>query len=108
MTIKDEELYELEGEPRIGTNGELTKNDIRQINKQYGCYVPSTSPGALHVRVLQAGPFQDPGHYYFCLKTRDANKNEQSKCSEADPLRTTDPEWKTEIDIPFRCSVLFF
>ncbi len=55
--------------------------------------------------MLQAGPFQDPGHYYFCLKTRDANKNEQSKCSEDDPLRTTDPEWKTEFifhsDVPF-------
>ncbi len=101
-SCRDEELYELEGEPRIG---ELTENDINQINKQYGCYDPNTSPGALHVRVLQAGPFQDPGHYYFCLKTRDANKNEQSKCSEYDPLRTTDPEWKTEFifhsDVPF-------
>ncbi len=105
MTVRDEELYEIQQATHIGSAGHFTDIDIRQINKQYGCYVPNTSPGALHVGVLQAGPFQDPGHYYFCLKTRDANKNEQSKCSEEDPLRTTDPEWKTELifhsDVPF-------
>ncbi len=64
MTVRDQELYELQGKPNLRSNGQLTAMDIKQINKSYGCYKPSTSPGALHVKVLQAGPFQDPGHYY--------------------------------------------
>ncbi len=93
ITVRDEELYELEDKPKIGSRKGLTKIDIAQINKHYGWYVPNSSPGKLEVRVLQAGPFSDPAHYYVCVIARDSERNEIKKCNHRDAISTTDPEW---------------
>ncbi len=100
ITIENRELYREQGEPTLGSTSKLDKIDIRQINKRYGCYDPYSKTnslhGSLHVKVLQAGPFQDPAHYYVCVVARDSEKNEVTKCNEEDLMSTTDPEWVTE------------
>ncbi len=100
ITVENMELYEEQGEPTLGSRVELKEIDIRQINKQYGCYEPYSKTnslhGSLHVKVLQAGPFQDPAHYYVCVVARDSEKNKVSKCNKEDLMSTTDPEWVTE------------
>ncbi len=98
ISVSDEELYELQGRRKIGSRGTLTNIDVAQINKQYGCYVPNSSPGRLVVRVLQAGPFSDPAHYYVCVTAQDSNKNKKMLCNEEDPISTTDPEWDTTFE----------
>ena len=80
MTIKNREVWEEQGEPELGARKKLSDIDIRQINKTYGCYVPNSQMGSLYVKVLQAGPFQDPAHYFVCVLAQDSKNNEVSKC----------------------------
>ncbi len=96
MTIKNREVWEEQGEPELGARKKLSDIDIRQINKTYGCYVPNSQMGSLYVKVLQAGPFQDPAHYFVCVLARDSKNNEVSKCKKKDLMSTTDPEWDKE------------
>ena len=105
MTVRDQELYELQGKPNLRSNGQLTAMDIKQINKSYGCYKPSTSPGALHVKVLQAGPFQDPGHYYWKreIKTRINNRNAMERILYARQIQNGT---QNSYSIPMFCSIL--
>ncbi|XP_064400500.1 astacin-like [Halichondria panicea] len=96
ISVKNWELYEEQGRPKLGSRLKLSDVDIRQINKAYGCYEPESTTGSLHVKVLQAGPFQDPAHYYVCVLARDSKHNEVSKCNKNDLMSTTDPEWDTK------------
>ncbi len=95
ITVSNEEQYELEDKPQIGLRTGLTKSDAVQVDKQYGCYIPNSSPGMLQVKVLQAGPFADPGHYYVCVTARDSTKNTIMQCNDDDLISTSDPEWDT-------------
>ena len=77
ISVRYEELYELQGRPKIGSKSALTDIDLAQINKQYGCYVPNSNPDKLKVWVLQAGPFSDPAHYYDCVTAHDSDTNKE-------------------------------
>ena len=97
ISVRDQLLHEFEGTPSIGQRRALTEIDARQINKHYGCYTPNSSRGTLTVRVPEAGPFQEPGNYYVCVRATDSNRNRQEEqCSSVDGMSTTDPSWNEQ------------
>ena len=97
ITIKDNQAYAFQGKPQLGQLDKLSASDVRQINKHYGCYVPDSGPGALHVRIVQAGPFESPGFYLACVKATDSNDNTALNCTDLDRISTTDPTWDEEL-----------
>lgn len=97
ITIQDNLLYEVQGKPQLGRQRKLSTSDVKQINKHYGCYAPNTGPGALQIKILEAGPFQEPGHYYACVRVTDSLGNEREKCTRKDSVSTTDPSWDEEL-----------
>ena len=97
ITVSNEELFQLQGRPWLGFARNLSAIDVRQVNKFYGCYVPKSGDGDLSVKVLQAGSFRTPGHYYVCVSAIDSDKNKKKKCTDKDRVSTTKPNWDEEL-----------
>ena len=99
ITVTNRTHYQLQHSPMLGHAENLSPIDVRQINKYYGCYVPESGyhPGDLSVRILEAGAFSKPGHYYVCVSATDSSKNIIKKCTKKNGISTNYPTWDEEL-----------